>query len=371
VPNVCAHTHILLACLTALSAAAVPVSAPGPISPTVSTDSLALDVGVANIMSPGFVLEVGDTAVPRVMVRNYGTETVRYFDVRVVITNDFSNRVYDRTVVIPMLNPNTGAEVRFEPWVSIAGRFVLSCSTALAGDENPANDREVITIQVLRPLSLFIEHSQSDRIEIGETKLFAFHAELRGDLGDSVALLEVTAPPGWRTTLYDSTGSDSLPGIDRHHLGYIPPNTRHAFMLQVQAPTILANTGIPSADTLVVRGMAISDSTVADSALLVLTLEPGLQIHNYPNPLETSTRFVIGLPEDGTLNLIVYDRTGRMIRHVIDSEDISGPVVHEVVWRGTNEQDELVAPGTYTYLLEFIHGDRSDRIIRKLVVARK
>ena len=142
-------------------------------------------------------------------------------------------------------------------------------------------------------------------------------------------------------------------------------------MLQVQAPTVLANTGMPTVDTLVIQGVAVSDSAVTDSALLILALEQGLQVHNYPNPLETSTRFVVGLPENGTLNLIVYDRTGRMIKHVVDSEDISGPVVHETVWRGTNELGELVAPGTYTYLLEFIHGDRSDRIIKKLVVARE
>ena len=203
------------------------------------------------------------------------------------------------------------------------------------------------------------------------TKLFAFYAELCGDLGDSIALLKVAAPPGWKATLYDSTGSDSLPGTDRYHLGYIAPDTRHAFMLQVQAPTVLANTGMPTVDTLVIQGVAVSDSAVTDSALLILALEPGLQVHNYPNPLETSTRFVVGLPENGTLNLIVYDRTGRMIKHVVDSEDISGPVVHETVWRGTNELGELVAPGTYTYLLEFIHGDRSDRIIKKLVVARE
>jgi len=142
-------------------------------------------------------------------------------------------------------------------------------------------------------------------------------------------------------------------------------------MLEVQTPTILANTGIPSIDTLVVRGMAVSNPAVTDSALLVLALEPGLQVHNYPNPLETSTRFVIGLPEDGTLNLSVYDRTGRIIKHVVDSEEVSGPAVREIVWRGTNERGELVAPGTYTYLLEFIRGNRSDRIIRKLVVARQ
>ena len=331
-------------------------------------DSLTRDAGVSAIIEPGppYILFAGDTVTPRAMVRNYGTEPARNFDVRFRI-----GPAYLRTVVVQSLAPGTGVEVRFDPWVAEIGVFEASCSTRLYGDENPENDRQLITIRVLRPLTLFVEPDQSASIEIGATRHFHFRAEMRGDVGDSVRLLPPALPPGWRAEYYDSAGAARLPGTGWAELGYLAPQQRRAFTLAVSAPAILADTNLPVVHRLAVPAVAAGKPTARDSALLTLTLVPGLQVHNYPNPFATRTTFIIGLPEDAAVNLAVYDRTGSLVRRLMDREQYAGPTVIERRWDGTNREDRLVAPGTYQYLLEVTRRDRTERILKHLVVTKE
>ena len=334
----------------------------------VPADSLARDVGVSAIIEPGppYVFFAGDTLIPRALVRNYGTEPARNFDVRFRI-----EPAYLRTAVVPSLAPGTGIEVRFDPWTAETGEFRVSCSTRLSGDENPENDHQLITIRVLRPLTLFVEPDQSASIEIGATRRFHFRAEMRGDVGDSVRLLPPAHPPGWRTEYYDSTGAALLPGTEWTELGYLAPQQRRTFTLAVSAPAILADTNLPTVHQLAVPAVAAGKPTTRDSALLTLTLVPGLQVHNYPNPFATRTTFIVGLPEDAVVGLAVHDGTGALIRRLMDREEHTGPTVIERRWDGTNRQGRLVAPGTYQYLLEVTRRDRTERILKHLVVTRE
>ncbi|MFO7675272.1 MAG: CARDB domain-containing protein [bacterium] len=330
-------------------------------------DSLARDVAVDALLEPGppYVLTVGDTLTPRAFIRNHGTEALRNVNVRLSI-----DPVYDRTLVIPSLAPGVGLEVRFEPWPAAAGDFAVSCSTQLDGDENPSNDRRVVTIRVTHPPTFFVEPDQSDRITAGATRSYRFHVDMRGDTGDTIYLLPVAAPPGWQARYYDSTDAAPLAGTDRVRLGYIAPDRRRAFNLRVTVPAALADTGLVAVRRLAVRAVAVGDSGARDSALLTLTLDPGLQVHNYPNPFATSTTFIIGLSGDATVSLAVYDRTGTLIRRLIDREFRTGPTVFELPWNGTNTQGRLVAPATYQYLLEVTRGDHTDRIRKHLVLNR-
>lgn len=332
-------------------------------------DSLARDVGVAAIIEPGppYVFVAGDTLRPRVLVRNYGTEPARNFDVRFRI-----DPVYERTIVIPSLAPGTGAEVRFDPWLLAPGQHVVTCTTRLSDDENPDNDRARVTIRVLQPPELIVGPDRADRIEIGATGRYQFYAEVRGDMGDSIRLLPPPLPPGWRARYYDSTGTNPPGGADRLDLGYIAPQQRCAFTVEVSVPAVLADTNLPTVHTLALIGIG-RQTPARDSALLALTLVPGLDIHNYPNPFATRTTFIIGIPADAVLNLTIFDRVGTLIRRVIfpDQGPHPGPAVIQQSWDGTNEQGRLVAPGAYQYLLEATWGNRTRRIQKRLVVTRE
>jgi flagellar hook assembly protein FlgD len=107
---------------------------------------------------------------------------------------------------------------------------------------------------------------------------------------------------------------------------------------------------------------------IADTAVLSLTLLPAFSAHNFPNPFSDHTTFVVGLPEDGKASLTVYTRAGERVCRVLANADLSAGV-HLVRWNGVNDNGRTTAPGTYEYLLDYVHAGKTDRIRKKLVVS--
>jgi len=326
------------------------------------------DVGAAAILSPGLSLQSGDTVAPRVLVRNYGNRTERYFDVRFRI-----QPVYDHTVTVQSIEPNSAIEVTFPVWTAAAGTYAVACSTMLYPDDNPGNDTLSVTVRVTRTLDLFIERDQSGFIGVGETREFDFYAELRGDYGDTVEIPEVVVPTGWNAELYDSTGRGLLQDSDGdgiRDLGFVEPDVRCGFTVLISAQEALqGDTALPVHYELPVHGFASGEPLASDSALLTLTLVPRLQIHNFPNPLEDRTRFVIGLPDAGEVRLGVYDRTGKLLSTVLDGREL-GIGVHVFDWSATTDTGVLLAPGTYIYMLGYENENGTDHVVGKLVISR-
>jgi len=97
---------------------------------------------------------------------------------------------------------------------------------------------------------------------------------------------------------------------------------------------------------------------------------PELSVHNFPNPFTDHTSFVVGLPEDGKASLTVYTRDGARVCRVLANADLPAGV-HFVDWAGVNDQGRTIAPGTYEYLLDYMHSGKTDRIRKKLVLTRQ
>jgi hypothetical protein len=124
----------------------------------------------------------------------------------------------------------------------------------------------------------------------------------------------------------------------------------------------------------VVRGWARNDTTTHDSAVLTLTLSPLLTVHNFPNPCFGSTRFIIGLPEPGTITLVLYDRAGARVRTLLGANETKGtrgPGVLLVDWDGTNDAGKPVASGSYRYVMDYSRNGTNSTIVKKLVLVRK
>ena len=113
----------------------------------------------------------------------------------------------------------------------------------------------------------------------------------------------------------------------------------------------------------------VGDRTdIADTAVLSLTLLPAFSVHNFPNPFSDHTTFVIGLPVDGKASLTVYTRAGERVCRVLDNADVPAGV-QVVPWDGVNDKGRSIAPGTYEYLLDYVHAGKTERIRKKLVVS--
>ena len=114
----------------------------------VLTTTIALpdlhDVSATGILSSGS-LQAGDTVTPRATVKNVGdfTET---FPVALRIGAGYSD-----TAVVTGLAPDSEAVVSFRNWTAVLGNHAVACSTRLAGDVNPANDRVIDSWQVNPP----------------------------------------------------------------------------------------------------------------------------------------------------------------------------------------------------------------------------
>jgi len=326
------------------------------------------DVGVEKILAPAQTARAGDTLRPRVLVRNYGVRTERFFDVRFKI-----GEAYLRTVNVgTALAPDSAVEVAFPDWVAVAGSYAVSCSTMLALDLDRTNDKKTLTLTVARYSVLHIEPDTSGTIASDSQQTYRFYAELESDSARVIDIGQSAVPPAWAAVLYDSAGAAELGST----LGLVQPGRRYWFSLRVDAPSgDLA--GMP--DTLstrefVVRGWVRADTTTHDSAVLTLTLAPLLTVHNFPNPCFGSTRFIIGLPEPGTVTLVLYDRAGARVRTLLGANETKGtrgPGVLLVDWDGTNDAGKAVASGSYRYVMDYSRNGTNSTIVKKLVLVRK
>jgi len=325
-------------------------------------------------------VRAGDTVTPKARIRNFGNRVERYFDVRCRIGASYSEKV-NVAVALPA---GSTAELAFPPWVAESGlhssRFTLhssswavSCSTMLGSDADKTNDKVSSSVQVFAQ-SLQIAPDQSDRIEAGKSKTYQLHAMIAGDTGGIVEVEHPTSPPGWSVRLCDATGANNLTDTDGDgipDLGYVAQGESGRFSLDVIAPSgTQGDTASLGQVTIPVAGHVGDRPDIADTAVLSLTLVPAFSVHNFPNPFSDHTAFVVGLPEDGKASLTVYTRAGERVCRVLANTDMQAGV-HLVRWDGVNDNGRGIAPGTYEYLLDYVHAGKTDRIRKRLVLTRE
>jgi hypothetical protein len=96
-----------------------------------------LDVGVSRIIQPTGTVEYGTPIVPQARVRNYSPVPVTNCPVRFTIGTS-----YTADTIIPYIGAHDSALALFSVWsAQPAGNLAVRCSTMLAGDTYPANNR--------------------------------------------------------------------------------------------------------------------------------------------------------------------------------------------------------------------------------------
>jgi len=71
---------------------------------------------------------------------------------------------------------------------------------------------------------------------------------------------------------------------------------------------------------------------------------------NYPNPFNPITSLRYDLPEDGLVNIIIYDMMGRMVKTLVNSSQTAG--YKSIIWNATNNRNEPVSAGLYLYTIQ-------------------
>jgi hypothetical protein len=71
---------------------------------------------------------------------------------------------------------------------------------------------------------------------------------------------------------------------------------------------------------------------------------------NHPNPFNPVTSLRYDLPEDGLVNITVYDMMGRSIKSLVNSNQSAG--YRSIQWNATNNAGQPVSAGLYLYTIE-------------------
>ena len=71
---------------------------------------------------------------------------------------------------------------------------------------------------------------------------------------------------------------------------------------------------------------------------------------NFPNPFNPITSLRYDLPEDGLVNITIYDMMGRIVKTLVNTSQTSG--YKSIRWNATNDRNEPVSAGLYLYAIQ-------------------
>ena len=71
---------------------------------------------------------------------------------------------------------------------------------------------------------------------------------------------------------------------------------------------------------------------------------------NYPNPFNPVTTLRYDLPEDGLVNITIYDMLGRQVKTLINHTQDAG--YKSIIWNATNDYGKPVSAGIYLYQIQ-------------------
>ena len=90
-------------------------------------------------------------------------------------------------------------------------------------------------------------------------------------------------------------------------------------------------------------------SSVDENENLDTPIKFNLQ-NNFPNPFNPLTTVRYDLPEDGLVNVTIYDVMGRPVKYLVNSQQNAG--YKSIQWNSTNDAGQPVSAGLYMYTIQ-------------------
>ncbi len=207
-------------------------SNPGNDFQDAEVDVCWVDAACIAILAPAGAVPVGESVVPVARVRNLGTKTAV-----IPAVLRYGHR-YVWTVWSDSVTPGDSAEVVFPPLVIERGERIASCSTALSGDMNPANDRIMVTVNgITRNIALFADSSATALP--GTIVNYFLYCINNGDAADTIDIAGLFTRAGWQVEFLDSGGVNPLTDNNNNglpDLGEVAQGETVAFVCQVRVP---------------------------------------------------------------------------------------------------------------------------------------
>ena len=298
------------------------------------------DVGATEIVFPNGEVRYRDWMLPlnvqaQAVVKNFGDSTVSFtVHLRIDTASVGTSEVTD-------LPPQESALVQFPVTLPETGAHSISCSTALAGDVQPANDRIVDSFETFWS-GLYVT-------------FFTPHGTVR--VGDTIRALAMVTNLGFRSEeavilLTISRLTDSMVVYQGVESAYVAPLEMldFAFSSRWVADSVgvyeclqtIGRMPPPLLDTLswlitvALSGVSERAATAPERERLTLVAA---------NPTTDDVRVSLCLPEDQAVRLLVCDASGRCVADLARGSLPHG--VHLYSWSATR-----FPPGVYFVRLE-------------------
>ena len=107
-----------------------------------------------------------------------------------------------------------------------------------------------------------------------------------------------------------------------------------------------------------IKAVAVSQNSSSNENMI----SPITKLHqNYPNPFNPETKISYQLPENGNVELIVYNLKGQKVKTLVNETLESGN--YTVIWNGTDENNKSIASGIYFYKLKTVNFEKTKKMI--------
>lgn len=310
------------------------------------------DVGVTAIVAPRGTIDSGTVVAPACSVRNHGN-TAESYSVRLHIGDD-----YDTTATVTAQAPGTTVAVGFPIWTaSVPGSFALSCSTELAVDAVPANDRRLdsgVIVVPVRDVGVTAIIAPADTVDSGAVVVPMATVENFGT-SEVTCVTWFGIGPSWvrAETVSLAPGVDDTVTFDAWTAPY--PG-----LLATVCYTLLAGDGDPLNDTLRGQVVVLPGTGVGEAEGLPVAFALGEPV---PSHFRGTVALRFAAPVPARVELALYNTAGARVRTLVAGQVGAG--YQRVTWDGRDDAGRPVSRGIYYCRFE-TSGQRSMRKMVKL-----
>ena len=196
-----------------------------------------------------------------------------------------------------------------------------------------------------------------ETFQAGDTCVISWTASDNVGVTDVNILFSTTGGYQWISIAMGETNNSEYEWI-------IPNIPSEMCLVKIQAFDAARNSSEDVSDSL----FTIYDPTgVADDAQQGGAPEKFALFQNEPNPFHATTSVKLMTPGYGSINLSIYDCTGRLVYEVADE---ARPGVARLVWNGRDASGHLVPTGLYFYRLRAETSVGAFEATRKMAVLR-
>ncbi len=378
--------------------------------------TIANDVGVDVIHSPGSSHTVNTPLTPIARIKNYGTVTQTNFPAVCSII-DPAGQITTSTLTISSLSAGETTRVSFTPITpTITGTCSVVVRTNLAGDQNPGNDRKVRVIQIhqfallegfndvtfpptgWQAIPVVGSYNWERRTSNTnptctpyEGAAMASYPSYNASAGNMARLISPSiycgatpVPCTLKFAMYHDTAyAGPTYGPDSVKIEYSTNGTTFTRVAAFRR----WEPGVPYwgehtvylgafSGTIYIGILAFSNYGNNINIDYVRLMRPTGIIEditnefapvtslNTPNPSYRHAKISFTLSQPSNTNLKIYDASGRLIKTLINSKLSQG--THTLTWDGTDDNNREVAEGIYFYTLQA----ENHKLTKKLIITR-